>query len=105
MARFHGEIGYADSVEDPPDSGVWVDKITEAGYYGEILRNIRHLDHTQKVNDDVSVAHSISVVADQFAIEHFMKIKYVRWAGVRWDVTSVTVESPRLILDLGSVYN
>ncbi len=105
MARFYGEVGYGESVETPPDSGVWVDTITEFPYRGDVIRNTRALESGEGVNDDIKVGNSISVVADQHAIEHFFKIKYVRWMNVLWTVTSVEVKSPRLILSLGSVYN
>lgn len=105
MARFHGEVGYGTPEETPPGSGVWVDIIEEFSYTGDVIRNTRKLDNGQSVNDDISVANSISIVADDHAIDHFFKIKYVRWSGVLWTVTSVEVRSPRLILSLGSVYN
>lgn len=105
MARFYGEVGYADTVETPPDSGVWVDVITESSYYGDVIRNSRQLDNGDKLNDDISVSNSISIVADEHAIKHFAKIKYVRWSGVLWTVTTVEVRAPRLTLTLGSVYN
>ena len=105
MARFHGEVGYGTSVELPPGSGVWVDKMVEHPYTGDVIRNTRALEDADKVNSDISVGNSISVVADEYALQHFFKIKYVRWAGVLWKVTTVEVRSPRLILSLGSVYN
>ena len=58
-----------------------------------------------KVIDDVSVNNSISVVADSYANQHFMNIRYVLWQGVRWTVQSVEVKHPRLILYIGTVYN
>jgi hypothetical protein len=105
MARFHGEVGYGESVEDPPESGVWVDQITEIAYSGDVIRNTRQLQNTEKINEDIVVSNSISIVADEYAIDHFMNIKYVRWAGVLWTVSTVEARFPRLILDLGSVYN
>lgn len=105
MARFFGAVGYGDSVENPPGSGIWVDQITEKEYYGDVLRDIRNSQPGDKVNNDISVNNSISIIADEFAIEHFFKIKYVNWAGVLWTVTSVEVRRPRLILSIGSVYN
>lgn len=104
--RFHGPVGYAhDNVESFPGSGVWVDKVVEKNLYGNVTRNTRGIDTGDQVNPDVNVSNSISVVADAYAMEHFFKIRYVRWAGVLWNVTSVEVQSPRLILSLGSVYN
>lgn len=105
MARFYGEVGYGTPVEDPPGSGVWVDIITEFTYQGDVVRNTRQLESGEKVNDDIVVSNSISIVADQYAIENFFNIKYVRWSGVLWTVTTVEVRSPRLILSIGSVYN
>lgn len=105
MARFYGEVGYGIAVEDPPDSGVWVDQITTRNYTGDVIRNARRLEDGQNLNNDISVGNSISIVADQYAVEHFHFIKYVRWAGAAWIVTSVEVRAPRLILSLGGVYN
>lgn len=105
MARFHGEVGYGESVEYPPDSGVWVPKIIEFPYTGDVVRNTRNMEAGDKVNSDISLSNSISVVADQYAYEHFHEIKYVRWSGVLWTVTSVEVRRPRLILSIGPVYN
>lgn len=105
MARFYGEIGYGKSVEDPAGSGVYVDLITEFPLTGDVIRNTRRLETGESLNNDISVGNSISVVADEYAYEHFFDIKYVRWAGTLWTVTNVEVKSPRLILALGSVYN
>lgn len=105
MARFYGVVGYGTSVESPVGSGVWVDEISEISYYGDVLRNTRKLQSGEYLNNDLTVNNSISIVADEYAINHFFDIRYVRWAGVLWTVTSVEVQSPRLILSLGSVYN
>ena len=105
MARFYGEVGYGESVEDPVGSGVWIDVITEYPYFGDVIRNTAKFEGSQNLNNDISVGNSISIVADQHAIEHFFNIRYIRWAGTLWTVTSVEVKSPRLVLSLGSVYN
>lgn len=105
MAKFHGKVGYGESVEDPEAPGVFVDRITEITYKGNVIRNTASGVPGESLNDDISVNNSISVIADEFAIKHFMLIKYVEWAGVNWTVTDVEVQRPRLILSLGSVYN
>ena len=43
MTRFFGPVGYAESLETPSGSGVWVDNITESFYYGDVIRNARRL--------------------------------------------------------------
>lgn len=105
MARFHGVVGYGETVETPSGSGVWVDQITEHPYFGDVIRSARKLEEGEHLNKEISVQNSISIVADQFAIEHFFLIKYVEWMGTRWTVSSVEVQRPRLLLRLGSVYN
>jgi hypothetical protein len=106
MTRFFGRIGYGDTVETTP--GVWVDQIVEYSYYGDVVRNSRYLQEnvlSQSLNDDLKVQNSISVVADQYANEHFFNIRYVEWAGTLWTVDSVEAQPPRLLLRLGKVYN
>jgi hypothetical protein len=104
MARFHGEVGYSDgSIESAP--GVWVDQIIEFVYFGDLIRNTRRLQEGENLHKDLSVNNSISIVADAYANEHFFAIRYVKWGGVRWTVIDVEVQSPRLILRLGGVYN
>ena len=103
MARFHGEVGYGTPTETAP--GVWEDVIDEQQYTGDVIKNTRRLEAGEGVNDNITVGNSISIVADQFAIDNFSKIKYVRWMGAVWIVTNVEVRSPRLILALGGVYN
>lgn len=105
MARFYGAIGYGESVEEPPNSGIHVDVITEANYYGDVIKNTRKLESGESLNHDISVGNSISIVADQHAVEHFHSMRYIRWAGSLWTIDSVEVRAPRLILSLGSVYN
>lgn len=103
MARFYGKIGYGEAVEISP--GVWIDEVVEYEYYGDVIRNTRQLQPGEYLNNEISVSNSISVVADAYANEHFFAIRYVEWAGALWTVSDVEVQSPRLILRLGGVYN
>lgn len=102
--RFFGKVGYAEEQVEVR-AGVWEAQIVEFDYYGDIVRNSRQLESGDKVNDDVSVNNSISILADEYANEHFHAIRYVRWAGALWRVSDVEVQSPRLLLRLGGVYN
>jgi hypothetical protein len=104
MARFFGRVGYAiGPTEASP--GVWVEGIVEREYYGDVIQNTRRLQEGPSVNPDIDVQNSISIVADAYANLHFFAIRYVEWAGVLWTVSSVEVQSPRLLLRLGEVYN
>jgi hypothetical protein len=103
MARFHGRVGFGISTETKP--GVWSDVMVEHSFYGDVVQNRRILAQGEKLNKNLSVGNSISIVANAYAREHFFAIKYVEWAGVLWTVTDVAVEHPRLVLQLGEVYN
>lgn len=104
MAKFHGKIGYVGvAVEKAP--GVYEEGVVERTYFGDITRNTRQVRDGEKVNSDLSVSNSISILADAYAREHFHAIRYVDWSGSLWAVDDVEVERPRLILRLGGVYN
>lgn len=103
MARFYGKIGFGVTVETVP--GVWKDQITDRSYFGDVIRNTRTLREGDKVNDDLTVSNSISIVADEYANETFFAMRYVEWAGALWTISEVEVQSPRLLLRLGGVYN
>jgi hypothetical protein len=104
MTKFYGVVGYGEAATESSD-GVWTESITEISYFGDVLRNTRKLEEGEKVNDDLSVGNTISIVADAYAGEHFFAIRYVSWAGTLWKVSNVEVQSPRLLLRLGGVYN
>lgn len=103
MAKFYGKIGYAITKETTP--GVWVEEIVERLYYGDVIRNIRRLQGSENLNDDINVSNEISIVADAFANQNFHSMRYVEYMGAKWKVSSVEVKYPRLILNVGGVYN
>lgn len=102
MPKFFGVVGFAVLTNS---DGVWKEDIREISYYGDINRNNRYLQSTNQVNDDISVSNEISIVADPYARNNFHLIRYVKFMGTKWKVTSVNVQTPRLILTLGGVYN
>lgn len=104
MAKFYGEIGYGVAIETAP--GVYDDVITEYLYFGDVVRNTRRLEYEgEKVNSDLSIQNSISIIADAYALANFFAIRYIRWMGQVWTVSDVEVQAPRLLLRLGGVYN
>lgn len=104
MAKYYGVIGYdTGAVEVRP--GVMEQQLVEHPAYGDVVRNSRSLQTEEVINPDISVNNSISIVADAYARENFVAMRYLRWMGVLWTVKAVDVEHPRLILRLGGVYN
>lgn len=103
MAKFYGKVGYAETIETSP--GVWEEKITERSYFGDLTRNVRNLQSTSQVNDNVDIANEISIVADPFANQNFHSMRYVEYMGFAWKVLKVDASQyPRLILTVGGEY-
>lgn len=101
--RYYGKIGYFDTIETKP--GLFENQMIYRTYKGDVVRNYKRNQEGSKVNTDVSVTNSISIVADPYANEHFFNIRCVEWQGALWKVTSVEVQYPRLILELGGLYH
>ena len=102
--RYYGKIAFRSTAETVP--GIWKEEIIERPYYGEVLRNYLAL-HTEskEVNDDISLRNQISIVADQFAYNHFQDMIYVEFMGTKWKAQDVEVVMPRLQITLGGEYN
>jgi hypothetical protein len=103
MGKFYGEIGYAEQVETSP--GIWEDVITERNYIGDEIKTISRVRSGENLNDDLTVDNRLSIIADPFAYEKFHTMRYVKWMGILWKITSVEIQRPRLILTVGGVYN
>lgn len=101
--RFYGPVGYAETIETKP--GIWEEKITERNYYGDVIKLGSRKESREKVNDDILINEEVSILADPYAYEHFTSIQYIVYLGVKWKVSSITVERPRLTLSLGGLYN
>lgn len=103
MAKWFGKIGFAETKETTP--GVWEEQITEREYFGDLTRNTRRLQSSENLNDNITVANEISIVADPFANQNFHAMRYVEFMGAKWKVSTVEVQYPRLLLSLGDIYN
>ncbi len=103
MAKYSGKIGYCITEETSP--GVWVDKITERKYYGDVTINVRRTNEAEQVNNNVTINNRFSIIADPFASKNFHAIKYITYLGTKWEVTAVEVQYPRLIISAGGVFN
>ena len=96
MAKFSGKIGYAETIETAP--GVWEDKITERRHSGDILRNIQNTTTSENLNDDIVVAHEISIIANPYAKSNSHAMRYVWFMGAKWKIKSVRAENGRKLL-------
>lgn len=103
MAKWYGMIGYGKTVETAPS--VFTEKIVERPYFGDVGRDTRRLQTSDKVNDDLVISNQLSIVSDPYACKNFHTMRYATYMGTKWKITDVEVQFPRLILSLGSEYN
>lgn len=104
MARFYGAVGFVfEATETSP--GIWTHEKAVRNYYGDIMKRRMSWEKGQAVNDDIKINHQISILADEYAEKHPYAMKWVMWKGVKWKVTSIEYERPRMILTLGDVFN
>ena len=79
MAKFYGKIGYIKTVEIEP--GVWQEQSIERDYYGDVIRNISRYQTSDKVNDDINLSNTFSIISDPFASENFQHMRYIVYMG------------------------
>lgn len=104
MAKWFGYVGYAFSEEIKP--GVWKDRIVKRQYSGDVERSTsRWSPSSESANDNLTLDRQISIVSDPFADENYSAIKFIEYRGALWKVTSVNPQYPRLVLNVGGVYN
>lgn len=103
MSKYYGAIGFGTTIETEP--GSWNQEIVERYYSGDVLRISRRNQTSDKVNDNITVSMKISVVTKQ--VDDFFKydLKYVTYYGVKWKITDIEEQYPRVILTLGDRYN
>lgn len=111
MGRYYGKIGYAITQErmtddNPPrPTGIFEHHIIEKPYYGETQKFGSTRNQGQDLIDDLRITTSISILADAFAYQNFSHIVYAEVMGVKWKVTQVTPDRPRILLTLGGEYH
>lgn len=103
MAKFYGMIGYVNTEETEP--GIWDETSVERPYYGDIIRNTRRLQTSGGINDDINISNEISIIADPYANQHFHSMRYVVLNGTKWKISNINVQYPRLVLEIGGLYN
>lgn len=103
--KFSGIVGFwQEDVEISP--GVYKPAVVEKSYTGDVRRNTRKFQNAENhQRGRFTVNNQISILGDLYSHENWPSIRYVVWKGIKWEVTNVEVNYPRLVLDLGGVYN
>lgn len=105
--KWHGLIGFETQVEVSPGPGKateWRPQIIPKHYYGEVNRLIKRYNGGDKINDDISINNQFSIISDPFANENFWNMKWIEWRGHKWKIVEVTIEHPRITVNIGGEY-
>lgn len=102
--KFCGKVGFYEGCEET-DLDIYTPKILEKSYTGDILRQYQSFQATENQNDELKLSNRISILADPYARDHWSSIRYVVMNGARLKVNSVELSYPRLILEVGGVWN
>jgi hypothetical protein len=103
--KFYGNVTFVIQQEDPEAPGDWKEYTIVKPYKGEWKRFISKWTPGSKVNDDKRVNNELEIIADSFSIANFTQIRCVEWMGHQWSVPTVTLRLPRLVLEVGDIYN
>jgi hypothetical protein len=103
MARYAGLVGYVTQEESVP--GVWSPVENSKMMKGDIIRQSSNTQNDNKVNSDISLNHRVSLLGDSYAFNNYFNLKWIELNGHKWEVSSVELQRPRLIVTVGGVWN
>lgn len=103
MSKYCGKLGFVKTVET--ERGIYEEQIVERTYKGDVLASRVNRESPDKINGDITVNNRLSIVGDSFFNENAFCLRYATWMGVKWNINSIEVLRPRMILSLGGVYN
>ena len=103
MSRWYGKIGF--SVQEETSPGIWNEVVVEKNYYGDISNRSRRWQQGQDLLDDITITNEIIITTDPYIIENLTNIRYVEIMGIKWKIANITLNTPRLTLSLGGIYN
>lgn len=109
MTKFAGLVGYVTQEETVP--GVWSPVPNPKMMKGDTLRlsstngNGARISDSGKANDDITLSHRVSLIGDAYAFDNYFNIAWVEVRGRKWEVTTVEIQRPRIIVTLGGLWN
>jgi hypothetical protein len=103
MAKFAGLVGYVTQDESVP--GVWSPVENPVMMKGDVIRQSLSRQNDNKVNNDVALNHRVSLLGDAYAFEQYFNIKWIELDGRKWEVSSIELQRPRIIVTIGGLWN
>lgn len=102
--KYYDKIGFwFDDVETEP--GIFEPMVEEKYYAGDVIETRQRWENSDRQNDDLTLSNRISIISDMYLNQHLSSIKYATFMGGKWKVIGLDVKYPRVILDLGGVWN
>lgn len=102
MSRFSGKLGFVMTRET--EEGVWLENVVELKAKGTIRSLYVRNDNSSSTNTNLRLTNEISILMDTKIIVYLETLKYVVWKGSKWEVQSISVNYPRLTINLGGLY-
>ncbi len=103
MTKFAGLVGYATQEETVP--GVWSPVEKPVMMKGDVISQASSVQNDGKVNSDITLNHRVSLIGDAYAFENYYNLKWIDLNGRKWEISSVELRRPRLIVSVGGLYN
>ena len=108
--RYCAKIGFRwtdeERLEDGTPTSVWKEFYAERTYKADVMSNGYRNQQGEGINDDYKINNKLSLLAcDAFTLSHLNSVIFCELYGVKWKVTSVDIQRPRLIVTLGGEYH
>ena len=103
--KYYDDVTFVLQQEDPQAPGVWKEYKIAKPYMGDWKRVESRWNPGSNVIDDKRVNNQLEIISDPFAVTNFTHIRCVKWMGHEWAVTTVTLRPPRIVLEIGGLYN
>lgn len=102
--KWFGKVGYR--IDTSENEFVDTEEYIERDYYGDLVKNYNKKDRSDStINDEFTINNQIRILADPFMVDNFSKIRYVTFMDSKWKVSSIDVQWPALLLDIGGLFN
>ena len=102
MSKVSIHVGYETQSEIAP--GVWGSTVKEVRYKADLTRDIVRSTSEDKIHNDIYLNNQFAIVANTFAHQNVQFMRYVKYKGVNWRISSFEINKPRLTIYVGGVY-
>ena len=103
--KYYGDVTFVLQHEDPNAPGNWKEYAVTKPYMGDWKRIESKWTAGSNLIDDKRVNNQLEIISDPFAVMNFTHIRYVKWMGQKWAVNTVSLRPPRIVMEIGGLYN